>query len=199
MNRPYIGPSESQSKATARNGHDPIAAQRAKAMQFYPEHSRSVRDKTQEATARPRTFGKLREWFKREWDAEFPGRMHERGVEPDSQLGAPRLAGAMRSRFAALDDAKAATATDYDRGHDTWSTGAAPRFPVLAALVELHRTCPLIAVSLTKLAYGGFDVYRHGGARGWTTYQTDLYLRAELDVLWGVWSGLVRDAGKEVA
>jgi hypothetical protein len=162
-------------------------------------YERSLSAKERRALERPRTFGKLRDWFKREWEAEFPNRIHERGVEPDSQLGAPRLAGAMRARFNALDDAKVATATDYDREHDTWSTGAAPRFPVLSALVQLHRTCPLVARSLTQLAYGGFDVYRHGAKRGWTTYQTDLYLRAELGALWQVWSQLVRDAGREVA
>jgi hypothetical protein len=174
-------------------------------------YERSLAAKERRALERPRTFGALRQWFKREWDAEFPQRIHERGVEPDSQLGAPRLAGAMRARILAVgadpncgceDCRKAlgkATATDYDRAHDIWSTGAAPRYPVLAALVRLHERCPLVARSLTALAYGGFDVYHHGSKRGWTTYQTDLYLAAELAALWTVWSALVRDAGRDAA
>jgi len=43
------------------------------------------------------------------------------------------------------------------------------------------------------------NVSRHGAKRGWTTYQTDLYLRAELGALWQVWSQGQRDAGKDAA
>jgi len=180
------------------------------------ERSQAAREKR--AVDRPRTFGKLREWYQREWNAEFPNRMHERGVEPDSQLGAPRLAGAMRARFSALDDAKAASATDYDREHDTWSTGAAPRFPVLSALVKMHSEAPLLSRYLEAVAYGGFDWRRVSmsrlriwdptrvvegqtlrGAMVWDHKYAEIVTHGAMAMLWQIWSAGQRDAGKEVA
>ena len=118
---------------------------------------------------RPQSFAALLGWFKREWDAEFPRRLHERGVEPESALGAPRLAGAMRARLTAIDDdedaERARRATDYDPAHDTWSSGAAPRYPILDALERYGHRHPLLRRYLEAVAYGGFDWRRVAQAR----------------------------------
>lgn len=166
--------------------------------------------KEQAAVARPASFGALLGWFHREWDAEFPKRLHERGIEPDSQLGAPRLAGAVRARFTALDESKAATATDYDPGHDTWSTGAAPRFPILDALTRYARKAPLLSRYLEAVAYRGFDWRRvaQERLRVWDpdlgTFVPDdehhyLLTFGAMMALWEVWSRGQAEAGRDVA
>lgn len=176
----------------------------------FQEHTESRERKAELAVDRPRTFGALLGWFKREWDAEFPKRMHERGVEPDSQLGAPRLAGAVRARFAALEEPKAATATDYEPGNDTWSTGAVPRFPVLDALQRYSRRAPLLSRYLEAIAYRGFDWRRVADERlrAWDpvaeAFVVDdehnfLTTQGAMYALWDLWSAGQRDAGKDVA
>jgi hypothetical protein len=171
-------------------------------------HDDSVEAKALAAVDRPRSFGALLGWYHREWDAEFPARLHERGVEPDSQLGAPRLAGAMRARFAALDEPRAATATDYDREHDTWATGSAPRFPVLDALTRYARKAPLLSAYLTAVAYRGFDwrAVATERLRVWDPvacrFSADdehhyLLTFGALSALWEVWSMGQREAGRD--
>jgi hypothetical protein len=209
----------SQEGAMSRNGHIP-EYRRFSEQQLNAEalahrdvpnrvaYERSMKWKERRASDRPRTFGKLLDWYRREWNAEFPRRLHERGVEPDSQLGAPRLAGAMRARFAALDNHKLATATDYDSGHDTWNVGSAPRFPILDALVRYSDTAPLLARYLEALAYGGFD-WRlismrrlrilDGAEFVWDQHYAQIVTVGALDALWQIWSEGQRNVGKDVA
>jgi hypothetical protein len=189
------------------NGHDPnLLINARRGLPFGASHDRSRERKAELAATRPRTFGALLGWFKREWDADFARKLHERGIEPDSQLGAPRLAGKVRARFSALDDAKAATSTDYDREHDTWATGSSPRFPMLDALTRLRdgsphrRGYPLSARILVRIAYLGTSDWRKVCCpHGEPDEVGELFLTATLNVLWGIWAEGQRDAGREVA
>jgi hypothetical protein len=61
---------------------------------FRCEHERSVR---QHAT--PRTWEALAAFFREAWEASLPTRLHTSGVEDESALGSPRMAGAMHQRI----------------------------------------------------------------------------------------------------
>lgn len=173
-------------------------------------HQDSRVEKERSASEAPTELGTLLGWFRREWQNDFPRRLHERGVEPDSQLGAPRLAGAMRARFTALDEAKAATATDYDPAKDTLSVGEAPRFPMLDALERYGRRHPLMRRYLEAVAYMGFDWRRVAQARlrVWDPelkafFPDDelnyLSTKGALRALWEIWSEGQREAGRDLA
>ena len=73
------------------------------------EQQASVRHRMVVTAREPRSLPELLRWFRCEWEAEIPRRIHERGVEPESALGAPRLAGAFRAYLAG-----SAFATDHD-------------------------------------------------------------------------------------
>lgn len=81
------------------------------------EHWRSV-----EPTRRPqepRTWEACVAWFRDAWEASLPTRMHTRGVEADSALGSPRLAGALRARTSNV--------TDHGWGVTGWDRHGQPR------------------------------------------------------------------------
>lgn len=193
-------------------------ALRRRERSHYQVHQDSRIEKARIAVEAPVELGALLGWFRREWQADFPRRLHERGVEPESALGAPRLAGAMRARMTALDEAKAATSTDYDPAHDTYATGEAPRFPMLDALERYGKRHPLMRHYLEAVAYGGFDWRRvaqvrlrvwdpmagpivDGKPRGCFLPDDELnYLatRGALRALWEIWSTGQQEAGRDL-
>ena len=89
----------------------------------------SVKRRMAEAAREPRDLPELLTWFRREWDAECPSRTHERGVEPQSALGSPKLAGAFRSYITGSP-----MATDHDDRLDVDMRDAARLRPIHAAL-----------------------------------------------------------------
>jgi hypothetical protein len=90
------------------------------------------------AAHEPRDLRELLAWFRREWDREVPRRVHERGVEPDSAIGSPRLAGAFRSYLMGSP-----FATDHDDRLDIDRRDATRLYPIHAAIVILSRRWPL--------------------------------------------------------
>jgi hypothetical protein len=215
-----------------RNGHaDPnFGYLHGRELTHRQSHERSQERKASVATTPPPDFGSLLGWFRREWNADFPERAHTRGVyvagmskaerrrhehvPPEqlggSLLGAPAEAEPMRARIDALDEAKERTATDYDPAHDTWSTGAAPRFAMLDALEQFGRRAPLLRRYLEAVAYMGFD-WRRVAEKRLRILDPDLdrfvpdddhaftVTRGALEALWQVWSVGQRNAAREVA
>jgi hypothetical protein len=181
-----------------------LAARRARHAPHAPDRADSIQRRKDRARSQPFRFGALLGWFREEWLAEIPARIHERGVEPDSALGSPRLSGAMRHRADVLDNPTMARATDYDRQHDTWSTGEAPRMPVLAALEALscgsaHRIArPLTAHYLRRLAYAGFDWRFLADREHQPVEVRELYTKAALEELWQVWASTELNVVKEL-
>lgn len=47
----------------------------------------------------PQTWEARRAWFRDAWEGSLPTRIHTRGVEDESALGSPRMAGAMHRRI----------------------------------------------------------------------------------------------------
>lgn len=121
------------------------------------ESDRSVARKMAKAAQRPRSLHEFIVWFRREWAAEFPSRIHERGIEPDSQLGAPRMTGAFIHHLGIVIDGIGSTSSDYDSRTDTWSDGAARHTPILAALTLIKRDAPFMGRFLEALPYMDFD------------------------------------------
>jgi len=91
-------------------------------------------------------------WYRVEWQREVPTRVHERGVEPESALGAPRLAGAFRAYL--MGDPMA---TDHDDRFDMTTGHDARRRPIHAALQVIARRWPLSARLLFLLGCNGGD------------------------------------------
>lgn len=112
----------------------------------------SARRRMDQAAIEPATLPDLIRWFRREWAAEMPGRIHERGIEPDSGLGSPRLAGAFRAYLAGSP-----MATDHDDRLDMTTAGDARRLPIHAALNVMSRKWPLSSRFLFALAWAGAD------------------------------------------
>lgn len=99
----------------------------------------------------PRSLPALVTWFRCEFAKEVPGRLHEPGVEPDSALGSPRLAGAFRAYLASP------MATDHDDRLDVNRRGAARLFPMHAALSMMDRRWPMSARFLFAVAWTGAE------------------------------------------
>ena len=115
-------------------------------------HRHSVELRMAKAARQPVTLPELMRWFKHEWAQELPGRLHERGVEPQSALGSPRLAGAFR---AYMDGHP--MVTDHDNRLDLDKRGAARLFPMHAALYQMCRRWPLSAHYLFAIAWTGAE------------------------------------------
>lgn len=114
--------------------------------------SASVQRRMAQAAREPRSLNEYLAWFRREWCAEMPGRIHERGVEPQSALGSPRLGGAFRAYMEGHP-----MATDHDDRLDIDHRGAARRFPIHAALSVMRRRWPLSAHYLFAIAWTGAE------------------------------------------
>ena len=61
---------------------------------YRSEHERSIARPTP-----PQTWPACVAFFRDAWEASLPTRMHTRGVEDESALGSPRMAGAMHARI----------------------------------------------------------------------------------------------------
>lgn len=147
---------------------------------------------------RPRQLGELIGWFRREWAAEMPRRIHVAGVEPDSALGSPKMAPAMTARLAAIavpgmpekqqaDAFKIAVATDHDDRLDAWSDQDAFRTPMMAALAKFGQRYPFSARFIEACAYFNWDWASVGYRRDWPAEFTEMYLETALNRLHNVW------------
>ena len=114
--------------------------------------SASVRRRMEQAAQEPKELHDLLRWYRREWEAECPPRTHERGVEPDSALGAPKLAGAFRSYIMGSP-----YATDHDDRLDVDMRDAARVRPIHASLAIMEHKWPLSAHYLFAVAWMGAD------------------------------------------
>ena len=152
--------------------------------------------------SRPRHLGELIGWFRREWASELPTRIHTRGVEPDSALGAPTMAPQMMARLSAAvvlpsmplrereRAEKIALATDHDNRLDTWFDEDVRRTPLLAALTKMRHTHPLSQKLIEACAYFDWDWQTVGRKRNYPDELTALMLEGALNRLYSVWSQL---------
>lgn len=148
----------------------------------------SVARRMADAATEPRNLAEYLAWFRREWEAEVPRRIHERGVEPQSALGSPRLHGAFR---AYMDGHP--TATDYDPRLDLDERGAMRRYPVHAALAQMRRRWPLSAHYLFAIAWTGAEW--QDVALAWKMLP-EVGHRFTLDALRHLWTLWERDENK---
>lgn len=116
------------------------------------QHRASVARRMGEVAREPRSLPEYITWFRSAWAEEMPTRIHERGVEPDSALGSPRLAGAFRAYMDAHP-----MATDFDPRHDIDERGAQRIRPIHAALAQMRRRWPLSAHYLFAIAWTGAE------------------------------------------
>jgi hypothetical protein len=112
----------------------------------------SVDRRMVQAAREPRELHELLRWFRTEWEQECPGRIHQRGVEPESALGAPVLAGAFRAYIMG-----GPMATDHDDRLDVDMRDAARVRPMHAALAVMSHKWPLSARFLFALAWMGVE------------------------------------------
>ena len=112
----------------------------------------SVERRMADAAREPRNLSEYLAWYHHEWAQELPGRIHERGVEPLSALGSPRLGGAFRAYMEGHP-----MATDHDDRLDIDGRNDARRFPIHAALWQMQRKWPLSARFLFAMAWTGAE------------------------------------------
>lgn len=111
----------------------------------------------------PQTWPACVAWFRDAWEASLPNRLHTSGVEADSALGSPRMAGAMHAR---IDHASANGwgLTGHHRDGSPRGVGAdgLTRDPFLFYLERMLRSSNahehLGALALVRWAYMGWDV-----------------------------------------
>jgi hypothetical protein len=118
------------------------------------EHERSVQQPTP-----PRSWEALAAWFRDAWETSLPARLHTRGVEDGSALGAPRMSGAMHAR---IDHAgqRGWGVSGWDReGQPRGMTDdGLTRDPFLYYLERRLREDDGDAVALVRWAYVGYDI-----------------------------------------
>jgi hypothetical protein len=112
----------------------------------------SVRRRMDEAAQEPRHLNDLLRWYRAEWEREVPRKLHEPGTEPESALGAPRMAGAFRAYLCGSP-----MATDHDDRLDATRSGAARRYPIHAAMVVMEHKWPISARYLFAIAWSGAE------------------------------------------
>ncbi len=150
------------------------------------EKEASVHRRMATAAREPRELSDLIRWFRHEWEAELPRRIHERGVEPDSALGAPRLAGAFRAYLMGSP-----MATDHDDRLDANAGGDARLFPIHAAMTVMSHKWPLSARFLRAIAWGGADWVDVAGQWNLAAEIGHRFAESALRHLWSIWA---RDA-----
>lgn len=103
-------------------------------------------------------------WFIEAWEASLPTRLHTRGVEDESALGSPRMAGAMHARIDHVSDLGWGL-TGHDRNGEPRGVDKASgltRDPFLYYLERMLRGKDQYehhgALSLMRWAYMGWDV-----------------------------------------
>lgn len=152
-------------------------------------HRASIARRMDDVAREPRSLPEYLAWFRRAWAEEMPTRIHERGVEPESALGAPRLAGAFR---AYMDGHP--MATDYDPRHDIDERGAARLRPVHAALAQMRRKWPLSARYLFAIAWTGAEWQDVALAWGMLPEVGHRFTMDALRHLWALWERDVRES-----
>ena len=146
----------------------------------------SVERRMAQAAREPRSLHDYLAWYRHEWSQELPGRIHERGVEPQSALGSPRLGGAFRAYIEGHP-----LATDHDDRLDVDRSGEARLFPVHAALYQMNRKWPLSARFLFAMAWTGAEW--QDVALAWRMLP-EVGHRFTLDALRHLWVLWARDA-----
>lgn len=155
------------------------------------EHRASVSRRMDAAAARPESLPDLLAWFRAAWAEEMPARIHERGVEPQSVLGTPKLAGAFRAYMDAHP-----MQTDHDPRLDVDERGAARVRPIHAALWQMRRRWPLSARFLFALAWTGAEWQDVALAWGMLPEVGHRFTIDALRHLWALWE---RDQREVVA
>jgi len=147
------------------------------------DHDRSV----ERQAPPPQTWPACVAWFRDAWEASLPTRLHTAGVEAESALGSPRMAGAMHARIDhASDLGWGLTGHDREgqpRGVDR-ATGLT-RDPFLYYLERMLRGKDdherFGALSLLRWAYLGWDVEaaaqasfvaQHANPETWALYKS---------------------------
>lgn len=135
------------------------------------------------AAREPRELNELLAWFRREWEAELPRRIHERGTEPESALGAPKLAGAFRAYMTGSP-----MATDHDDRQDIDFRGAARVRPLHAAMHVMSHRWPLSTHYLFAIAFAGAEWQDVSLAWKMLPEVGHRFTRDALHHLWRIWA-----------
>ena len=145
--------------------------------------SASMRRRMEQAAQEPRELPELLRWFRREWEAECPPRTHERGVEPESALGAPKLAGAFRAYICASP-----MQTDHDDRLDVDMRDAARVRPIHAAMRVMSNKWPLSTHYLFAIAWMGAEWQDVALAWRMLPEIGHRFTRDALQHLWSIWA-----------
>ena len=126
---------------------------------FRGEHERSLA----QHDAPPQTWPASVAWFRDAWEASLPTRLHTRGVEDESALGSPRMAGAMHARIDHVSgDGWGLTGHDKDGQPRGVNGDGLTRDPFLFYLERMLRGKDTYeqhgAESLLHWAYMGWDL-----------------------------------------
>lgn len=132
----------------------------------------------------PRTWEACVAWFRDAWEASLPTRLHTRGVEDESALGSPRMAGAMHRRIDHVSNGGWGL-TGWDREGQPRGVGA-DGLTLDPFLFYMERMLKgrndfehMGALSLMRWAYMGWDVEaaaqstfiaQHANPDTWTFY-----------------------------
>jgi len=150
---------------------------------YATEKRASVNRRMVEAAREPKNLPDLMAWFRREWEAEIPSRIHERGTEPDSALGAPKLAGAFRSYIMGSP-----MATDHDDRLDLDHRDAARIRPIHAAMRVMSNRWPLSTHYLFAIAWTGAEWQDVALAWRMLPEIGHRFTRDALAHLWAIWA-----------
>lgn len=146
-------------------------------------HVRSVERRMAEAARRPEQLSELLAWFREEMAAEIPSRLHERGTEPESALGAPRLHGAFRAYLMGSP-----YQTDHDDRLDPDERHATRVRPMQRALAVMSKRWPLSARYLFAIAFMGAEWQDVALAWQMLPEIGHRFTRDALAHLWDIWA-----------
>lgn len=124
---------------------------------------REAHDASIQRPSPPQTWPARAAWFRDAWEASLPARLHTRGVEDESALGSPRMAGAMHARIDhASDLGWGLTGHDRDGQPRGVTSEGLTRDPFLFYLERMLRGKGdherMGALALMRWAYLGWDV-----------------------------------------
>ena len=135
--------------------------------------------------AAPRTWPSCVAWFRDAWEASLPTRLHTRGVEDESALGSPRMAGGMHRRIDHVSD-HGWGLTGWDRDGQPRGVDRATGLTIDPFLYNMERMLRgrndherMGALALMRWAYLGWDVEaaaqatfvaQHASPETWSLY-----------------------------
>lgn len=147
------------------------------------DHANSL-DKRMRTGHQPKGLPDLIRWFRERCHDEMPEAIHKPGIWRDhgntpettggSALGSPNLYHDFRRLIEGVP-----WQTDPDGYY---------RFPLRAALSQLHRGKPFAAMHLYRLALVDGDWRRHADNVSWTAEEMEVYVEAALYLLWKSYS-----------